>query len=164
MPQIGERPHNPIITPGPVLLGDANNQFLDLSVDPWPARGSTCPRCIELASDEPSIPSQDGLRQGGSRHLAEGLAADPIPNLAELRSLSVREAQAPLHLGLQDPVFSGQILIPQQQLLVHGPRDVGQDTCPLHKCPPSPADPPWAPPIAPKNVADDTLRGYAGIG
>jgi hypothetical protein len=26
------------------------------------------------------------------------------------------------------------------------------------------ADPKWAPSIGPKNVADDTLRGYAGIG
>src|SRR5258707_6517565 len=74
MPQIGERPHNPIITPGPVLLGDANNQFLNFSVDPWPAWDSTCPRSIELASDEPSVPCQYGLRQSGRRHLAEGLA------------------------------------------------------------------------------------------
>jgi hypothetical protein len=36
-------------------------------------------------------------------------------------------------------------LIPQQQLLVHGPGDVGQDTCPLHKFPLLPADPKWAP-------------------
>src|ERR1035437_3639776 len=66
--QIGERPYNPIITPGPILLGHANNQFLDFAVDPWPARGSTCPRSIELASDEPSVPCQDGVWQGGRRH------------------------------------------------------------------------------------------------
>src|ERR1035437_932080 len=28
-----------------------------------------------------------------------------------------------------------KILVPQQQLLVHRPSDVGQDTCPLHKSP-----------------------------
>src|SRR5450830_691409 len=128
-------PHNPIIAPGPILLGHANNQFLNFSVDPWPAPGSTCPRAIELASDEPSIPCQDGVRQGGSRDVAEGLAAQSMANLAELRSLGVREPQAPLQLGLQDPVFSSQILISQQQLLVHGPRDAGQDTSPLHKSP-----------------------------
>src|SRR6266700_2780983 len=123
MPQIGERPHNPIIAPGPVLLGDANNQLFNFSVDPRPARGSTVLRAIEIARDEPSVPSQDGLWQSGSRHLAKSLAAQPMANLAELRSLSVREAQPPLHLAPQDSVFSGQILIPQQQLLVHGPRD-----------------------------------------
>ena len=31
--QIGERPDNPIIAPGPVLLRHPNNQFLDFFVD-----------------------------------------------------------------------------------------------------------------------------------
>src|ERR1019366_6075880 len=48
----------------------------------------------------------------------------------------VRKLQPPLQLAPQDPVFSSQILIPQQQLLVHRPRNVGQDTCPLHESPP----------------------------
>jgi hypothetical protein len=51
-------------------------------------------------------------------------------------------------------------LIPQQQLLIHRPGDVGQDTCPLHQ-PPLPADPRWPPVIAPKDLADDTRRDYA---
>src|SRR5450759_794037 len=58
--------------------------------------GSTCPRSIELAGDEPSVPCQDGVRQGGSRHLAECLAAQSTANLAKLRSLRVRELQPPL--------------------------------------------------------------------
>src|SRR5450759_3606843 len=57
-------------------------------------------------------------------------AIDPI------RLLRVRKLQPPLQLAPQDPVFSSQILIPQQQLLVHRPRNVGQDTCPLHESPP----------------------------
>src|ERR1019366_428708 len=141
MPQIGQRPHNPIIAPGPILLGHANNQFLNFSVDPWPARGSPFLRAIELAGDEPSVPCQDGVRQGGSRHLAECLATQSTANLAELRSLCVRELQPPLQLAPQNPVFSSQILVPQQQLMVHRPSDVGQDTCPLH------ASPPICPPI-----------------
>src|SRR5450830_410449 len=136
MPQIGQRPHNPVIAPGPILLGHANNQFLNFSVDPWPARGSPFLRAIELAGDEPSVPCQDGVRQGGSRHLAECLATQSTANLAKLRSLRVRKLQPPLQLAPQDPVFSSQILIPQQQLMVHRPRNVGQDTCPLHESPP----------------------------
>src|ERR1017187_9021091 len=123
-------------SPGPILLGHANNQLLNFSVDPWPARGSTCPRPIELAGDEPSVPCQDGVRQGGRRHLAECLAAQSTANLAKLRSLRVRKLQPPLQLAPQNPVFSSQILIPQQQLMVHRPRNVGQDTCPLHESPP----------------------------
>src|SRR5450631_339665 len=103
MPQIGQRPHDPIIAPGPILLGHANNQLLNFSVDPWPAWGSTCPRSIELASNEPSVPCQDGVRQGGSRHLAECLAAQSTANLAQLRPFGVRKPQPSLRLGLQDP-------------------------------------------------------------
>src|ERR1019366_7534986 len=51
-------------------------------------------------------------REGGSRHLAEGLAAQSMSNLAELCSLDVGEAQAPFQLELPDSVFSNQILIP----------------------------------------------------
>jgi hypothetical protein len=37
-------------------------------------------------------------------------------------SLGVRELQSTFQLGLQDEVFSGQIFVPHQQLLVHRPR------------------------------------------
>src|SRR5450830_20990 len=140
------------------------NQFLNFSVDPWPARGSPFLRAIELAGDEPSVPCQDGVRQGGSRHLAECLATQSTANLAKLRSLCVRELQPPLQLAPQDPVFSSQILVPQQQLLVHRHRNVGQDTCPLHKSPLCARRSARAPLIAPKNLEDDTRRGYAGMG
>src|ERR1035437_8584895 len=162
MPQIGQRPHNPIIAPGPILLGHANNQFLNFSVDPWPARGSPFLRAIELAGDEPSVPCQDGVRQGGSRHLAECLATQSTANLAELRSLCVRKLQPPLQLAPQDPVFSSQILIPQQPLMVHRPSDVGQDTCPLHKPPLCARRSARAPLIALKNLW--TTRGEATPG
>jgi hypothetical protein len=135
MPQIGQTAHNPVITPGEILLGHANNQLLNCLVDPRPAWSSML-RAIELARDKPSIPCQNGIRQGRIRHLAECLAAQSTANLAKLRSLRVRELQPPLQLAPQDPVFSSQILIPQQQLLVHRPGDVGQDTCPLHESPP----------------------------
>src|ERR1019366_10624112 len=55
---------------------------------------------------------------------AECLATQSTANLAELRSLCVRELQPPLQLAPQNPVFSSQILVPQQQLMVHRPSDV----------------------------------------
>src|SRR5260221_13500797 len=87
---LASRQSDPIIAPGPILLGHANNQFLNFSVDRRPASGSTCPRSIELASDEPSVPCQDCVRPRDRRHLAEGLAAQSMANLAEIRSLDVR--------------------------------------------------------------------------
>src|SRR5450631_1205235 len=105
MPQIGQRPHNPVIAPGPILLGHANNQPLNCLVDSRPAWPSPFPRAIELTGDEPSIPGQNGIRQGGSRHLAECLAAQSTANLAKLRSLRVRKLQPPLPLGPSESGF-----------------------------------------------------------
>jgi hypothetical protein len=50
------------------------------------------------------------------------LAAQSMANLAEPRSLRIRQPQAPLQLRLQDPVLDNQILIPQQQFLVQSGR------------------------------------------
>jgi len=40
--------------------------------------------------------------------------------------------QAPFKLRFQHPVLGDQVLIAQQQFLVHRSRDVGQDSCPVH--------------------------------
>src|SRR5712671_5582521 len=53
-----------------------------------------------------------------------------MTDLAERGSLGVRELQPPLQLGLQDAIFGGQIFNPRQQLLVHPPRDEGQNGAP----------------------------------
>jgi len=42
-----------------------------------------------------------------------------------------------LQLGLQDPIFGSQVLIAQKQFPAHGPGDVRQEACPLHKFAPS---------------------------
>src|SRR5262249_30922664 len=41
----------------------------------------------------------------------------------------------PLQLGLQNPIFGGQIFDSRQQFLVHRPRDVGQNARPIHSSP-----------------------------
>jgi hypothetical protein len=89
MSQIGERPDDPIIAPGPIFLGHADDQSFDLSVDPRSPRDSTGSRSLEFASDEPSVPPQDGVRLGDGRHFAQCLAAQSMANLAEPHSLGV---------------------------------------------------------------------------
>ena len=42
-----------------------------------------------------------------------------------------RNTSAAFQLGLQDAIFGGQIFVPRQQLLVHHPRDEGQDARPI---------------------------------
>jgi hypothetical protein len=46
-------------------------------------------RPIEFASDKPPVPPQNGVRQGGSGHLTESLAAQSLADLAKRRSLAV---------------------------------------------------------------------------
>jgi hypothetical protein len=57
----------------------------------------------------------------------------PVDGQSRRASLGIREPQASLQGRLQDPILGNQIFIPQQQLLVHGPGDICQDACPLHK-------------------------------
>src|SRR5271166_5332109 len=116
IPQIGQRPRNPVITPIMVLPGHADDQLLNRSADPRSARTSTGLRAIELAGDELAVPSQDGVRSGHTGHLGESLAAQAMTDLAERGSLGVRELQPPFQLRLQNAVFGGQIFVPRQQL------------------------------------------------
>ena len=134
VPQIGQRPGNPVIAPVPVLAGHPNDQLLDLSPDPGPARTSTR-RAIELARDKLAIPAQDGVRPGDGSDIGENPATQAMADLAERASLCVRELQTTFQLRLDDAVLGSQIFVPRQQLLVHRPCHVGQDARPIHNHP-----------------------------
>jgi hypothetical protein len=138
--QVRQRPGNPVIAPIPALTGHANDQPLDLSLDPRPARTSTR-RAIELAGDKLAIPAQDGIRSGYGRDVGENLATQTMTDLAEHASLGVREPQPTIQLRLDDAVLGGQIFVPRQKLLIYRPRHVGQDTRPIHYRPPAPHRP-----------------------
>src|SRR5262245_64409034 len=59
IPQIGQRPSDPVIAPITVLLGHANDELLDLAPDPRSAWAATGFRAIELAGDKLAVPAQD---------------------------------------------------------------------------------------------------------
>jgi hypothetical protein len=132
MSQIRQRPGDPVIAPVTVLLGHANDQLLNLCLDSRSARAATGLGAIEFAGDELAVPGQDGVWPGYIGHLGKSLAAQSMTDLAQRGSLSVGELQPPLQLGFEDAIFSGQIFIPRQQLLVHHPSDKGQDARPIH--------------------------------
>src|SRR5205814_5452824 len=83
IPEIGQRACNPVIAPVPVLAGHANDQLLDLSLDPRSARALSGLRAIEFAGDQLAVPGQNGVRAGHSCDLAEDLAAQAMTDLAE---------------------------------------------------------------------------------
>jgi hypothetical protein len=134
VPQIGQRPRDPVIAPVPVLAARPNDQPLDLPLDPGPARASTR-GAIELAGDELAIPAQDGVGSGHGRDIGKNLAAQAMTDLAQHASLGVRQLRPAIQLRLEDAVLGGQILVPRQQLLVNRSRHVGQDTRPIHNRP-----------------------------
>src|SRR3974390_974714 len=132
MPEISQRSGDPVITPISVLPGNANDQLLNRSADPRPAKASTGRRAIELAGPKLAVPGQDGVRPRHKGPLREKLAPQPMTELAQFGSLSVRELQPPLQLGLQNAIFGGQIFEACQQLLIHQPGDEGRDARPIH--------------------------------
>src|SRR5713101_7767525 len=81
-PQSGHSPSHG--SPSPCERSAA--QFL---VDLRPAWSSTSFRAIEFAAPAVPEPTQDGGRPVDIGHLAESLAAQSIPDLAERRSLGV---------------------------------------------------------------------------
>lgn len=133
VPEIGQRPRDPVVAPVPVLAGHANDQLLDLPLDPRSARPSMR-RAIELAGHELAIPAQDGVRLSYGGDVGQNLATQAMTDLAEHASLGVRQLQPTVQLRLEDAVLRGQVFVRRQQLLIHRPRHVGQDTRPFHNC------------------------------
>src|SRR5262245_28119369 len=74
-PRLASAPHNPVITPVPVLARHANDQLLDLARDPRSAWAATGFRAIELAGDKLAVPGQDSIRPRHRCDLGENLAA-----------------------------------------------------------------------------------------
>ena len=132
IPEIGQGARNPVIAPVPVLARHANDQLLHLALDPRSTRAMTNLRAIEFASDQLAVPGQDSVRPGDGCDLGENLAAHAMTNFAERGSIGIRQLQPTFQLGLQDAVFGSQIFVSSQQLLVHRPRDVGQDARQIH--------------------------------
>ena len=51
-------------------------------------------------------------------------------------AVGVAEAKSALHLGPEDSVFGGEVLVPKQDLLIDLAGDIGQDPSPVHAIPP----------------------------
>jgi hypothetical protein len=99
IPQIGQRPRNPVITPVTVLLGHANDQLLNLPLDPRPAGASTGLRAIEFAGHD-SVDLRTLLRAGEGR----------VPVNCLLGVLTLKDGigvLSPLRLDSQEATLAG---------------------------------------------------------
>ena len=111
MTQIGRCTDHSIMTPVAVLSGHAHHQLLELTVHPWATRVTSPLRPIELARDQPAVPSQNGVQLGRIRYVRERLSPKPMPDLCEGSSVDVIQQQPALNLTLEDAVLSTEILI-----------------------------------------------------
>ncbi len=85
---------------------------------------------IKLLGNQSPIPGQDRIGFGYASNLVERFASKPLSDFAEGDSLRVRKPQSPRQLGSQDPILSGQVFVPQEQLLIHRTANVSQQSQP----------------------------------
>jgi hypothetical protein len=68
-------------------------------------------RSIKLIGDEFPVPAQNSIWFGRGGYFLECLAAQPMADFSQSGPLSIRKLQTSFDLCLQDPIFSGEILI-----------------------------------------------------
>jgi len=78
------------------------------------------------------VPSENGLRRDEGRDLRQRLASEPLADLGQSPALAVGEPQSPLQLAAQDPVLGREALVSEEDLLVDGAGDVGEEAIPGH--------------------------------
>jgi hypothetical protein len=108
IPEFGHGARDPVVAPAPVFARQANDQLLDLALEPRSARTLTSLRAREFTGDQLAVQGHDRVRPGDGCDLGENLATQAMTNLAERGSLGVREHQAAFQMVFQDTVFGGR--------------------------------------------------------
>src|SRR5215471_5095743 len=79
IPQIGQRSHNPVVTPAGVLASQANHQILDLSTDARPAGRAALSAAVEFLGYQLAIPGENGIGFGDARDGLQSFATQRLP-------------------------------------------------------------------------------------
>ncbi len=74
---------------------------------------------VEFLRDEPSVPPEDCLGSHDIGHLLERLLAELLSDLGQRSPLAIRQPQAPSDLISKNAVLGSEILVTQQELLIH---------------------------------------------
>jgi hypothetical protein len=136
--QVRQGTNDPVIAPGAVLLGHADDQRFQLRISrgtPW---GLTLGGAIKLLGYELAVPSQDRIRFDDGGHGFQGFFPQLSTNLGQGYAFAIRQPHTALELVAQDTILCHQILVTQQQFLIDGPRDVRQQVFPVHHRSPQP--------------------------
>jgi hypothetical protein len=122
---------NAVVTPTGVASSQLDHQVLKLLSDPWTPAGAALLGPIELLGNQLSEPSQNRIWFGHAGNLRQGWAPEPFGDLGPCGLLAIRQQQASSDVCLQDAVLRHQVLILQQQFLVHQPGYIAQQPQPI---------------------------------
>jgi hypothetical protein len=94
VPQIPQGADDPIIPPGPILLGQAYDQGLQLPVDLRVAWSLVLLGAVEFLGDEPAVPGKNRFGFDDRRHLVQRLLPQVLADLSSVwRSWSPNRTQ-----------------------------------------------------------------------
>ena len=79
---------------------------------------------IELLRDELTVPGQDGVRLDDRGYLCQSLLAQLLADLGEGFPLPVSQVDAAGDLLAEKPVLRHQVLVAEQEFLVHRSSDI----------------------------------------
>src|SRR5215468_8741527 len=89
------------------------------------------PRSVELLSNEAPIPAEKSVWFGYLRDLMHRFAAKPLGDLGQGGSLRIGQPQPGGQLGAENAILGDQVLVAQQQLLIHETRHERQQPRPM---------------------------------
>jgi hypothetical protein len=98
MPEVGQRSHNPVVSPVGVLARQAQHQILKLRMDAWWSHGPALFRTVEFVSDESAVPGEKGIGFSDMGHFLERFAPQAFANLGQRDSLAIGQG-APSECG-----------------------------------------------------------------
>ena len=117
--KIGQCARNPIIPPGAVLPRHAHHERLQFLINrgtPW---GLPLLGAIKLLGDQLPMSCADRIGFGDGRDFLQRVLPELLANYRQGLSSTVTEPQTALDLLTEHTIFGDEVLITQQQLLVH---------------------------------------------
>ena len=89
------------------------------------------PRAIELAGDQPAIPSEDDFGFRNTSYFCEPLPAEPLADFDERRALGIGKPELTSDVGAENSILGAQEFPPKEQALVDQATHVRRQPCPV---------------------------------
>jgi hypothetical protein len=104
--EVGQRARNTVVTPSGVLFCHLNNQRLDNGIDARSSPMGTLLGTVELASNQATIPGEDGLRFSDTGYPLQRFPPEVLANHSERAAVRVGEAGLSREVGVPKPSLS----------------------------------------------------------